>query len=293
MVALPEPQGTCGESVVEGEARDRVDVALRAWRQGDCVLGEHWFLYRIDAEQPLTAEAAVAAEEGGDAAEAVVHGLMIATQTCDLVRKCGNRPFLEVCPLVEVDSQVLDEIRLGRRPGYAYLPGLAEHMLVADLDRVMSVEKPVVAKWIRTRGCLCDTDARRLSQALARKRARAAFPDDFVTLVGGLVGRLKSHHKKQSPEGVALRSLREIRVRAEPDWDAQEVRITFWFVPDERMEPSVGPEWASLLDSWLGLLTRTDRFTEIEGLVQTLDDLSAREYVESDPLDLDHLSSGQ
>lgn len=29
----------------------------------------------------------------------------------------------------------------------------------------------------------------------------------------------------------------------------------------------------------------------IDGLVQTLDELTARDYVESDPLDLDHLSS--
>lgn len=26
-----------------------VDRALKAWRQGDCVLGEHWFVHRINA----------------------------------------------------------------------------------------------------------------------------------------------------------------------------------------------------------------------------------------------------
>jgi hypothetical protein len=35
----------------------------------------------------------------------------------------------------------------------------------------------------------------------------------------------------------------------------------------------------------------TGRFTEVDGAVLTLDDLTAREYVESDPLDVDHLSS--
>jgi hypothetical protein len=29
----------------------------------------------------------------------------------------------------------------------------------------------------------------------------------------------------------------------------------------------------------------------VNGVVMTLDDLTARDYVESDPLDLDHLSS--
>jgi hypothetical protein len=34
----------------------------------------------------------------------------------------------------------------------------------------------------------------------------------------------------------------------------------------------------------------TGRFTDVDGVVVTLDDLTARDYVESDPLDLDHLS---
>jgi len=35
-----------------------------------------------------------------------------------------------------------------------YIPGVAELNLVADLDRVMTVEKAVVAEWERKSGCL-------------------------------------------------------------------------------------------------------------------------------------------
>jgi hypothetical protein len=33
------------------------------------------------------------------------------------------------------------------------------------------------------------------------------------------------------------------------------------------------------------------RLRSVEGVVTSLDDLTARDYVESDPLDLDHLSA--
>ena len=96
--------------VTDEAGRERIDEAMEAWRQGDCVLGEHWFLFRLDIGAPLTGEAAEAAAEGVDTGEAEVRGLMVATQTCDIVRGCGERPFVEVCPLVEVDPEKLERL---------------------------------------------------------------------------------------------------------------------------------------------------------------------------------------
>lgn len=79
--------------VVDEAGRKRTDAALAAWRQGDCVLGEHWFLFRVDTGAPLTEDGAAAATEKADAAEAEVRGFMVATQTCDIVRKCVERPY--------------------------------------------------------------------------------------------------------------------------------------------------------------------------------------------------------
>lgn len=44
----------------------------------------------------------------------------------------------------------------------------------------MTVEKAVVAQWERKEGCLNDQEIRDLGIALTRKRARFAFPDDFI-----------------------------------------------------------------------------------------------------------------
>ena len=164
---------------IDDAGREQVDEQLSAWRQGDCVIGEHWFLFRTNTEDPLTRDAVVAVKEGAENAEAAVRGFAVLTQTCDLVRHCVDRPFVEVSPLVEVADRVLREVERGRRSNYVLIPGVARHRLVADLDRVMTIEKTVVAVWERTEGCRTHDDARRLSLALARKRARTAFPDDF------------------------------------------------------------------------------------------------------------------
>ena len=278
---------------IDDAGREQVDQQLSAWRQGDCVVGEHWFLFRTDAKRPLTGDAVVAVTEGVDNVEAAVRGFAVLTQTCDLVRSCADRPFVEVSPLVEVDDRILHEIRRGRRPNYGFIPGVASLRLVADLDRVMTVEKTVVAVWERIAGCRTDDDARRLSLALARKRARTAFPDDFVAFARPLLDRISLKHDKRSEEGHALRALREIRVRAVPSWDADAVELRFWFIRNEDDPVPETNGWKQYLTALPKAQSKSGRFVHVDGLVQTLDDLTARDYVESDPLDLDHLSTRQ
>ncbi len=272
--------------------RCAIDQALQAWRQGDCVLGEQWFSFRIDIDFPLTSAAAIAAESDADVAETRAPGLMVATQTCDIVRTCTSRPFIEVCPLMEVDEPTFAEVRRGQRPRFAHLPGVEARSLVADLDRVMTMEKAVLFRLERVPGCHTDEDSRRLAFALARKRSRFAFPNDFVAGASQLRRRLSSKHDKDSHEGRALRALREIRIRAEPSWDAEAVALTFWFIRNEGALSFEGERWDQHLDAWLRLLPEWGRFRPIQGLVLALDDLTAKDYIESDLLDLDHLSMG-
>jgi len=130
---------------IDADGRANIDKALQEWRQGDCVLGEQWFAFRIAPDAPLSDDAVTAAAEGAENAESEVFGFAAVTQTCDIVRGCDERSFVEVCPLVEVDEDKLHEIERGRRPNYAHIPGVSNQRLVADLDRVMTVEKPVLA----------------------------------------------------------------------------------------------------------------------------------------------------
>ncbi len=267
-----------------------VDLALGDWRQGDCSASSDWFAYRFDLSRPLTEESVELSGEGNELAESEVVGFAVVSQTCDVVRSSRSRPYVEVAPLVTVEDGVLREIRRGRRPQYAYISGVADRRLVADLDRIMTIEKAIVAGWTRAPGCGNDDEVRQLRDAIARKRLRFAFPDDFVGLSKKLQSRMQSKHSKNSDEGVALRELREIRVHATPAWDASEVDVFLWFIRDPNGGECEPREWAKLLEKWLELMPTQGRFINVSGVVVDLEQMTAREFVESDPLDLDHLS---
>jgi hypothetical protein len=278
-----------------------IDAALSKWSQGDCTIGDHWFVARFDPQRPLTTAAndVAAADADADLTESAVIGFVVITQTCDLVRSCTDRPFLEISPLVEVNAELLAEIKRLKRPNYAYIAGVAdlpsatlrERFLVADIDRVTTVEKAVVAAWERIPGCQSDADTRSLAEALARKRSRFAFPDDFNRFAQKLQKRMQDKHEKSTDEGEALRALREIRVSATPAWDADTVELIFWFIRAETDDRFQDQEWHEWLDSWLQFLPASGRFSSVDGSVVTLDDMTAKEYVNSDLLDLDRLSS--
>lgn len=273
----------------DSEEAKRIDASLREWRQGDLALEESWFIHVGDGALPLS-EAAAHAESGPQALTSEVLGLVLVTQTCDVVRSCVTRPFIEVAPLVRVSEDDLHQVKRGRRPAHATLPVLEKELLVADLDRVMTVEKSIVASWKRTPGFTQDADGRAFAQSLARKRVRFAFPDDFTGIAKRLYARLGDKHDKNTDEGRGLRALREIRVCASPSWDAASTEIFFWFIREDADATFEGKSWAELLKDWLKLVPATGRFTSIDGHVATLQEMTAEDYVSSDPLDLDRLS---
>ena len=268
---------------------ESLDTALESWRQGDFVIGPLGFVIRFDPELPLRPGDQDEATDS-DLCDQDVAGLVVLTQTCDVVRKARDRPYVEVGPLVRVkDEAALENVKRKASPHYTYLPGAAPRMLIADLDRVMTVEKSLLAMWTREVGCPTDQDQRDFAKALARKRERFAFPDDFVSLVEVLRARITQKHAKDSPEGLCLRSLREIRITATPSWDAMSVSLMFWFIVVEGALPTADGIRQQCA-AWMGHLKPGGRFSSIDYDIVTLDDLSAREYLNSDLLDLDHLS---
>ena len=282
------------------EDEQAIDQALQAWRQGDVSLDAGLeFVHLADLTRPHSPASAQFAEVLAIAGEAIdaaaepvrdeVRGVVMLSQTCDVVRGCRARPFVEVAPLVEVAGPWAEEIRRLKRPAFAYVPTTADERLVADLDRTMTVEKALVAGWSRSPGWGTDAQLRDFAQALARKRSRFAFPDDFVTTAGNLQHRLVAEHNRQTDEGAHLRALREIRVRAAPSWDDAKVRLSWWFVKDA--DPAdVRADWPTFLEQWLALFEPRERFRLDPPIACRLEDMTARDYVESDPLDLDRLS---
>ena len=125
--------------------------------------------------------------------------------------------------------------------------------------------------------------------ALARKRSRFAFPDDFVVATRNLQERLIGKHNRQTDEGAHLRALREIRVRAAPSWNDGDVRLSWWFIKDA--DPVDAPvDWPSFVGRWIALFDQTGRFRLDPPIACRLEDMTASDYIEGDRLDLDRLS---
>lgn len=277
-----------------------IDDALHAWRQGDVSLDAGLeFLHLADLSRPHSLASIQIAEALTNDGEPIedgpapvldeARGMAMLSQTCDIVRGCRSRPFVEVAPLIEVSEQQVEAIRHLKHPAFAYVPAVAGDRLVADLDRTMTVEKALVARWTRTPGWETDAELRAFTLALARKRSRFAFPDDFVSAAAALQRRLVDKHDKETDEGAHLRALREIRVRAAPSWDDGEVQLSWWFIKDA--DPvDVQVDWPTHMDQWLTLFDQTGRFRLDPPIACRLEDMTARDYVESDHLDLDRLS---
>lgn len=166
-------------------------IELPELRQGDFTFDENWFVYRAAPD-----------ENGNSLVEEPILGIVVLSQSCDIVRDYTESPYLEVCPLVRIESaHVLSEISKGLHPRYAYVPAAAPEMLVADLDRIMTVDKVVVSAWTFNKGCSTVDQQVRFAAATARKRSRFAFPDEIVQLLRPLQSRIVKKHSKDSPEG--------------------------------------------------------------------------------------------
>ena len=81
------------------------DESLQDWRQGDFAIDVGGFLFAGVAE----CEGAFEAEEHVDG----IVGLVVISQTCDIVRKTGGRYFVAVCPLIKVNAEELSGIKKG------------------------------------------------------------------------------------------------------------------------------------------------------------------------------------
>jgi hypothetical protein len=272
------------------------DSALAKWRQGDVIIRAAFSMVHLAmAAQPLTPAADEASKEfpDSDANELLsvvseVPGFIVLTQTCDLVRDCKQRPYVEVAALQEVSADIFGQVMRCERPAFAYVPALSDRRLVAHLERTMTIEKAVLAGVAPVRGLTTDSETAAFQEALARQRTRFAFPTCFNKAMGPFQKRMKARAGKNTPEGRHVDALIEIRVSATPSWAAERVAIVLWLIKSHDPESH---QWTQWIENWQNLIDQTGRYT-LEGPLRLvrLEDMRASEYLASHMLDLDHLS---
>jgi len=250
-------------------------------KQGDYSYDGKWFVFRneIDnAEIPLEEES--------------ILGVVVLSQTCDIVRNPKERPYLEVCPLVyKEDDHNFEQIKKGRMPRYAYVPALQDKKLVADLDRIMTITKVLASQWSFAPGFTTEEGERAFALSLARKRSRFAFTDDLVELLQPFQQRILKKHDKHSEEGEFLSSMGEIRLRISPMKDGGSEALHFYFLyinlpTDSRQRNRI----EQLCIEYVDLVEPNQSYPSIDCTLATYNEISAFEYIHSIPLDLEQLS---
>jgi hypothetical protein len=73
--------------------------------------------------------------------------------------------------------------------------------------------------------------------------------------------------------------------RAAPSWRDDNVQLAFWFIKE-----SCPATWDDMIEEWLALFDQSGRFTIEFAVACGLEDMTAKDYIESNRLELDQLS---
>lgn len=312
---------------------EAIKASMQSWRQGD-VAAWPAFSHAADLSNPNT-EVSVAAQQERPQVKTAnlrtsVDGIVILSQTCDVVASPSRKPFVEVCPLKKVEANVATAAWHGEEIGYAALPWL-DPTAVADLSRVMTIEKGMLAGMTKMAGWSSDEEIRNFQACVARRYQRFAFPDDFNRGMAKFRDKVKSRHgKPTSADGRQLARVKQIRVEAIPSWQEETFDVEFYFILPASILPRLPqdlPEsdgfkeakkwlaerkrdstqiaeyidqiddaqalsllWQSLVDEWMGNVLGYKTFNDSSGFAVGEDDYTIRQYWNSSALDLDYLS---
>lgn len=251
---------------------------LDEWRQGDLCLAPVDLPVLVLDEKELAWQAIDAA-----------HGVILISQSCDIVRGIEHRPFVHVAALVNATDDEIGRAIRRETPSRIHLECIANQGLLIDLDVTATVHKSVVATWEHTPGCQSDDERRRLAAGLARFRQRFAFPDSFNAMVQPIRKWIESKRSKQSPHGNFVRAMHEVRVRCD-DWE-KPTELTFYAIVNRKPEDAEMADWtaaAKTLEEKAAAVK--GEFPQPEFQIVRYDDLSAAEYLETDRLDWEGLS---
>jgi hypothetical protein len=271
------------------DTAEDMEKRLAEWQQGDFALECGEFVFR---DLPTVDEDGE--DEGDIVLDSNIDGFVVVSQTCDIVRDPDILPYVSVCPLVKFDVGKVNDLEKGLVPRYFLLPNAGMGVAV-DFSRIMSVSKSLLLTWQRELGCAGERDQLEFARALERFFGRFAFPDSFNNSLRSLRKAIYGKYGKTSDFGSVLKSIRELRVLPHASWsETTSIPITFIIVLDDediRLVKDRGTI-GSAVKSKIDAIKFEAPFCLHKDAVYlaSLSDLTAAEYLNSYPLDLNSLS---
>lgn len=265
---------------------DPNDEPLLEWKQGDFALNVGGFLFANTSD---SGEYFDPEEDEGD-----IVGLVVISQTCDIVRRTGGRHFVSVCALTKRPEAEVGEVISGRRPYFAVVEN-ADVAVFADLRKIMSVSKDLLRTWDRQEGFESETGRVKFANSLERKFGQFAFPDDFDRSMSDFKKRVwRRHDKTESLPGKVYRSLLQIRFKCEPDWDAANKKIRVLAILREPpLREASRDQVAEELETSLAKVVLPDGYSwsdnDLKFILATAKNLNAADLLSSRRADFDFL----
>ena len=267
------------------------EISLEKWKQGDFFLCDDSFVVFLqksgstdneDTSEIQTFQQEVPIIGCHLALDKCPKGYAVISQTCDVQQRLSTQPFVELAPLVERTAEEIEAIRKQKTYCEAYIPAAAKKGLVIDLDKTIIAEK----KWIATLepivGCANYQEEKALAEILGLKRSRFAFPDEFEIDVNNLKRRIIREAKKADTRlSKIFNRAREVRIRAENGWGADNVSLIWYFIFDAKSAVPDEDEYSALTNFILKHF-KSDKFGQNNVKTVALDQMNAQAYVNSD-----------
>lgn len=221
---VPSPSAEAGEGTL-GSVDPTIEE-LAEYRQGDVVN-----LNQI----PVATGAEIVRWEP------TPHGVVIITQTCDLV--LPGRPTFHVAPIKMLDEKDAKPARNGRQANLVHVPELGP-LSFADLTFVSTLHKSVLLQSETRRGVVQIEDVRNFGQRVGRRFSRFAFPDDVVPWIRPLQKLVESRDGRlDSPAGWAFDKVASLRLECEEGWKAAPYALTLCVILRPGILPAFDPDF--------------------------------------------------
>lgn len=211
---------------------------MRQYQQGDVL--------------PRLTHMAVETESGPTILEAP-HGVVIISQTCDLIR--DDRPLVHVAKRAQLTSSAKALASSGKMPRYIALPAIGDNEF-ADLDHLYSLHKNLLASQERIASVRDATESAKFGQGVGRYFSRFAFPNEihefFSPLARHIHSKAGSH---ESPEGRLINRVVQLRLQSLSGWETPPYDLQLIVIVDSTALPMIPddelPEFDEELHSWL------------------------------------------
>jgi hypothetical protein len=223
--------------VVPGSGNDSTDLALQDYRQGDVLpdlrslavlkrrgtallaLGERLAQAGRALRQALGRQSLRSRDDQTQwVEEPTPDGVVIVSQTCDVVRTYRERPTVQAAKLTQLEGDREREAADGRRPRYVAVPNAGAGWY-ADLEVIGTIDKRVLVGLSRQEGVADDEQVRSFAAAVGRSFSRFPFPDEISEQLKPLVDEVRRKYgSAMSPLGRVLQQVMELRLEARPRW---------------------------------------------------------------------------